>query len=85
MGNYYTPVFNALYKKNYILGVSQKLFAFELASIGISVFIIKLYFLAIFFVVLHITVAIINKKEPYWIEIIKFLLKIGDEKDAILP
>lgn len=81
---YYTPIYNALYKKLYTFGVSGKLFAIELALSGIFAFVMHLYFLLVFVFLVHITVAILNKKEPAWIDIFKFLMKVPDENYAIL-
>lgn len=81
---YLTPVYSSLYKKMYIFAVSPKFFAAEIAIAGIITFVIKAYALLALLLIVHIFVAIINKKEPMWKDIFKFLIRIPDEKYAKL-
>lgn len=78
-----TPVFKALYAPIKVLGVPPRLIAIEGALSGISLFVFHNFIMLIMIAVVHITVAIVMKKEAEWKTIISFILKMSDSKDEI--
>lgn len=78
-----TPVFKALYAPVKVLGVPPRLIAIEGALSGITLFVFHNIPLLVVIAVVHITVAIIMKKEAEWKTIISFILKMNDSKDEI--
>ena len=85
MHNDRTRVYAALYKKESVFGTPTKYFACEIMISAIIIFVLKIYFLIIFILLSHIVVALINKREPEFLNIILFLLSLGGEDSAKLP
>ena len=79
-----SPVFPALNKKDLVFFVPKRLFAVELALSGIIVFVLKFIYILIPIAIVHITVAILEKKESQWLEILQFLLRLPEDKNATL-
>ena len=79
-----TPVFAALSKKDLVFFVPRQLMAVELALAGLIIFVLHFFYLLIPIFVVHITVAILEKKEPEWFEIVKFVFSLPSEEEAII-
>lgn len=74
-----TKVFKALYTPHTVLGVPPRLIAIEGALGGITLFVFHNIVLLILIGAIHLTTALIMKKEAEWKSILSFLLK--NERD----
>ena len=79
-----TPFYPALSKKDIAFFVPKKLFAVELAASGIILFVLHLPLLLIAIGIIHLIVMILEKKEPSWQEILKFIISLPKDDEAII-
>ena len=80
----YTPVFPALTKKDLVFLVPRQLMAIELAISGIIIFVLHFFYLLIPIFIIHTTVAILEKRESSWFDIVKFIFSLPREDYAMI-